>query len=194
MLQHPLAADPGAVDEGAVDAGIEQHHAITGGMQLGVATGHLGAGHHDVGARLPTKDQGAIVEAVFAAIGEAHNASAARAHFPTIDVEGGHETGSPGPGVILDQDLVAADTDLVAVEQRGRLGTEANAVDLNLGIAQRPDGGGTIGPALNHGVLGRNPGSEEGDGGLGVGADQHIARYHAMAAPFDVELDHASAW
>jgi hypothetical protein len=68
--QNPLHLDPLAVDEGPVGAAVHQHITLRSRHDLGVAARDILIWHHDIAARLSTKDHRSGADGVLPAVGQ----------------------------------------------------------------------------------------------------------------------------
>ena len=105
-------------------------------------------GDDDVAAGIPAEDQRGGADCVFPAVGEADQppAVAAAGRRSARGAGGAHHSAKaaaidelgagPARRWIDDQEFVAADLDLVAVQHRGRLGAQPDPVDQRLGVRE----------------------------------------------------------
>ncbi|MCI0399256.1 MAG: hypothetical protein L0322_30570 [Chloroflexi bacterium] len=94
---------------------------------------------------------------------------------------------------IDDEDFVAGDLDLVAVEDRGGIGAEADSVDQQLRARlRRADGGGPLAGAAHHRVARLHPLAFEDDGAPGRRPNCGLAGGNGNLSAADLELHHPS--
>ena len=89
------------------------------------------------------------------------------------------------------ENLVFEDLDLVAVEHRGGVGTQADAVDGDLRVrGHRADRRGALGCPLDDGMVGSYPLALEHDGTPGGGAYDRISSGDGNPSAADFKLHH----
>ena len=159
----------------------------------------LPADHH-VGPGVAAEDEWIGPDGIFPPVGQADQPPAGgRGGRFGRDCGVGHQVGEcaaveelgvPARRVIDGEDLMPADLDLVAVEHRRRVGAQPHAIDQQLRLGRRgADGGGALGRALQHRVLGLHALALEHEW-RSPGADPMIvspaATGYANAADFEV--------
>ena len=176
------------VDERAVGAGVD--HDVTPGRvdDLRMPAGHVLPGNDDVATGFTPEHERRARDHVLAPVREAdHPAtgrpdgrglpawSGRRARRPLGQTQGLHVLRAPGAALVHEGELVVAHLDFVAVQQGGRLGTQAHAVDEHVGRRRGlADDHLAVGLPLEHGMPRQHACPREGDGAAGITAEHHL--------------------
>ncbi|OLC71975.1 MAG: hypothetical protein AUH78_17005 [Gemmatimonadetes bacterium 13_1_40CM_4_69_8] len=186
-LQDALPLHALIVDERPVGARVHQQVALSGLDDFRVTARDVLPGSDDVAPRLAPEHHRRARDHILPAVGKAHHPAArvgggARLaggpnrrhrlrHLHLLD-----ELRAAGAALVHERELVAPDFHLIAVEQRGRLGTQPHAIDEHFGCrCGLADDHLPVRLPLEHGVARQHACPGQRDRAGRVAAQRHLA-------------------
>ncbi len=187
------------IDVRAVDAEVHQQVALRVRPDLGMVTRHVVAGNHDIRARVPADPEWALTHVVFPAVRKTHQPSAGGSSGRLAALGGDQigkgagveELSAAAAGRVHYPELVRADADLVAVQQRSGLRPQANPVDPHFCLGRcGPNGGRARLSGLYQSVARLHPLAFQHHFIVRRRSDSCLTGSYGVSLAADFEMDH----
>ncbi len=202
--EEALPLDPRVIHRRAVRARVNDQVSLGSLYDLGVAARHVLARHDDVAGRIAPEDERRTSDCVLAAVRQRDDATARvggglpslclglRLRHRLRKAHRLHVLRAATATLIDERQLLSRDFDLVAVEQRSRLRSQAHAIDQDFRFWNcLGDYDLTVGETFELGVARQDTGTGQRNGAVGICAEQHFTLRECELPPAEFKQRHA---